>query len=635
MKKVLLITYVIILMLVSSLSAQEGYSGVESPFTIGAGARALGLGNSGSAFPDGPMAFFWNPASMVIVQQKSLGLSLTTLFEGTQYNMAGYVHPTLSTGVLGIGVARIGTGGIRHIEQQNGVPVDIGTFDYWWGKITFGYALNLFNSLAIGFNINLNRQVLGFYSTNGFGSDFGFNYAFQAKRGILSNLYVSGVLFNAISPRMKLGVSGERIPFVARGGLAKVFYLRNHSDRWLFLADIVKHEMKPFAYHFGSEYSFSNMLFLRAGYDNGKLCMGGGFRIRNIKLDYGTEQIGDPLYFPASHRFSLVFFFGKTIEVKREELRQMRQRELQEKIQERINKERAQRIEDALKAGKEYLVKEDYFNARLEFSRILREDPDNREAKKYLAITGEKESELQKKRQQQLLKNDREKMRREIDNKFVDSRFKQGLDALEQGDFRQAISLWEEALKRDPQNAQITSYIEKAKEELNKEVDRLLQRTRQLVKQENVSEAYRVLERAKDQAQGNPELYQKVLRQIKALDRAVDFVYNYQEGIKAYSRGDYKRAARFFRKATELAPRHQRAKELYRNALARAEGGRTKMSPDVKKKFSEGISLYRDGHYKKALKVWEQALELDPTNIKIIEAIEGVKKKITAYQESQ
>jgi len=635
MKRIFLYAALITLILILPSFGQDGYAGVESPFTIGAGARSLGLGGTGSAFPDGPMAFFWNPAGMVVVQQRSLGLSLTTLFEGTQYNVAGYVHPTISTGVLGIGVARIGTGDIRHIEQQNGVPVDIGTFDYWWGKITFGYAVELVKGFAVGINVNLNRQVLGYYSTNGFGGDAGINYVFPQKSGLFSNLYIGAVVFNAVSPRLKLGISDERIPWIMRGGIAKVAFLRGGRDRWLFLADVVKHELKPFTYHFGSEYSWNNNIFLRAGYDNGKLCFGGGLRFANIQLDYGTEQIGDPLYFPASHRFSLVFFFGQTMDEKRRIAEERRQREIQHRIAERIESDRKKRIKESLLAGKDYLDKKDYFNARLEFSRVLREDPDNREAKDLLSITTQREEELQRQRQRELLKNDRERMRREIDNKFVDLRFKEGLSALEQGDFRTAIEKWQEALKRDPQNAQIITYIDKAKVELAREVDKLIARTRELVKQENVSEAYRVLERAKDQSQGDPKLQEKVLRQIKALDRAVDFVYNYQEGLKYYGRGDYKTAARFFKKAVNLAPRHQRAQELYRNAVARAQGAKTSMSPEVKKMFSQGISLYRDGHFKEALNIWEQALNMDPTNIKIIEAIEGVKKKIAAYGNSR
>jgi len=620
---------------VSGVYAQQGYNGVESPFTIGAGARSLGLGGAVSAYPRGPMAMFWNPASMVVVQQKSMGLSLTTLFEGTQYNVGGYVHPTLSTGVLGIGIARIGTGGIRHIEERSGVAVDIGTFEYWWGKITFGYAIEILRGLSLGMNVNLNRQVLGFYSTNGFGGDAGFNYAFQQESGLLSNLYISGVMYNAVSPRMKLGVSDETIPWTMRGGIAKLFHLRGGRDQWLFLADVEKHELKQFSYHAGTEYSINNAVFLRAGINNGQVCLGGGVRIRNIQLDYGTEQIGDAAYFPSSHRFSLVFYFGQTIAEKRRLIAEQQQRDLEMKIEQQREADRNRRIAESLDAGKSYFDQEDYFNARLEFSRVLREDPDNREAADLLALTSQKEDDLQARRQQQLLQDDRQKMQQEIDSKFVDARFKEGVDALNNGDFNTAIEKWEQALVRDPENTQVQQYIEQAKGELEREVDRLLQRTRQLVRQENVSEAYRVLERAKDQTRGHAELRQKVLHQIKALDRTVDFVYNYQEGVKSYSRGDYKTAARFFKKAVDLAPRHQRAQELYRNAVARAQGGKTTMSPQVKNKFSQGISLYRDGHFKSALSVWEEALELDPTNIKIIEAIEGVKKKIAAYGESQ
>lgn len=613
------------------IHAQEGEAGVESPFSIGVGARALGLGNAAVAFPSDPSAFYWNPAGMAVVEQKALGLSLTTFFEGTQYNFIGYVHPTIAAGIFGLGVERIGTGGIRHTENVRGMPVDMGELSYWWGKLTISYAVTVIKRLTVGINFNMNRQVLGFYSTNGFGADFGIHYAFPQK-GIMRNLFIGCAMSNALQPRLKLGTVAEIIPYNIRAGLAKLIFFREHKDRCLFLVDFDKGKYKKLRSHLGTEYIWKGLLSLRAGFNNGEITFGGGLRYNNFQLDYGTGRIADPTFFPRSHRFSLIFYFGKSVLEQKQQKEEERRREIQRRLQEQMEANRQKRIREGLKAGKEYMDKGDYFNARLEFSRVLREDRENAEAQKFLKLTTEKEQQLQRKREEELLRQDREKEKRQRDNAFVNKRFTEGLAAMEKGDFQKAIEKWKEALERDPTNPQINTYIKKAKIELGNEVNRLIARAKQLVRQENLSEAYKVLDRAKSQTVGNPELHNKVLTQIKNLDRVVNFLSNYQEGVQRYEKGDYKNAARFFKNALQFDPNNTRAREFYRDSVARSQGKRQVMSEEVKKKYYRGISLYRDGHYEEALKVWEEALKLDPNNLKLLDAIEGVKKKIEAYK---
>ncbi len=52
------------------------------------------------------------------------------------------------------------------------------------------------------------------------------------------------------------------------------------------------------------------------------------------------------------------------------------------------------------------------------------------------------------------------------------------------------------------------------------------------------------------------------------------------------------------------------------------------MDSDVKRQFAEGLRYYSEGRYKEALASWEKALDMDPKNIKIIESIDVVKRKI-------
>ena len=52
-------------------------------------------------------------------------------------------------------------------------------------------------------------------------------------------------------------------------------------------------------------------------------------------------------------------------------------------------------------------------------------------------------------------------------------------------------------------------------------------------------------------------------------------------------------------------------------------------------KYTTGVELYKNGLYQEALVKFEEALELDPNNVIILDAIEGVKKKIEIYERKE
>jgi tetratricopeptide (TPR) repeat protein len=617
------------------LSAEEGEAGLETPFSIGAGARALAMGNASAAYANDPSAFFWNPACMTLVDQKGTALSMTTLFEGTQYHFIGYVHPTMTAGTFGFGLVRIGTGDIPNRDYDRGVPVLYGNFDFWWAQMMLSYAKNVWEGFSLGVNFNVHRQVMLNYSANGFGLDAGAHYQTPAEKGFFGNVHFGVDYVDAIKPRMRLGTQSEIIPSMLRFGFAKGFFIGGEKNQWFFLGDVEKWESKNARYHFGTELMLNRLIFLRLGHDGKEMTYGGGLRYRLFQLDYAFSQIGDPKYFPPSHQFTLVFYIGRSMAQQKDFIEAKRQEEIKRTIEARMEADRRKRIIEALQAGKEYLEKGDYFNARLEFSRVLRDDAANVEAKQLLEMTTQKEQEMQKAHEEKLLRDAREKETRLRDNIFVNQRFNEGLEALEKGDFRKAIDKWSQALERDPENPQINTYIQKAKSELEGEVNRLIVKASQLVRQENVSEAYKVLEQARDQAEGNPQIQNKVSSEIRRLDNTVNYMTNYQAGLQQYRKGEYEEATKFFEKALRYQPDNERVRELYRNALARSKGHKHEMEGEAKDKFYQGIQLYRDGRYEEALKAWEEALSFDPQNIKILEAIDGAKKKLETFKKNE
>lgn len=618
------------------LRSQDGEAGIESLFSIGLGARGLALGNASVAFPEDPTAFAWNPAGMVKVERKEILLSHTTLFEDVQYNFIGYVHPTLNSGTFGFGVSRAGTGGIRRFDQINGVSIEGEEFGFWWGKLSIAYAVHLFSGISFGANFEANRQALLDKSTNGFGLDAGLHYAPSAGH-MLHGFDFGYVAVNAYSPRLKLGTKSETIPPIQKLGVARAFRFRDGMDRLLFLFDYEWAKDKQSKFHIGAEYSLDHSVFFRMGYDHDRFALGGGLRIRRFQLDYATVQIGDPDYFPRSHRFSLIFHLGQTLDEELQAIQDQREQEIRQRYQERMQEEQRMRIEEGLRTGREYFEKGDYFNARLEFSRVLREDRNNAAARRMLEQTMLKEQEIQKQREDSLLNAAREREKRQRDLDFVNQRFREGNEAMQRGEFQTAIEKWREALEVDPDHPTLRSYITQARNQLESEINRAIASARAYIRQENLTEARRVLERARSQAEGNPELTRKITAEIRNFDRTVDFLSNYQAGVKRYNEGQYAEAVPYFEKALEYQPDNERVRQLYQNARARSASDEEGLSPEVKKDVSEkiktGISYYRDGRYEEALRVWEEALELDPHNVRLIEAIEGAREKLETFQQ--
>lgn len=613
--------------------AQEGEGGRESLFSIGTGARALGLGSAAVAFPDDPTAFYWNPAGMVVVQQKGFAISMTTLFEGTQVLNAGYIHPTLSVGSFGMGISYIGTGGIKHTDIIDGAPVDLDeTFSYWWGKLSLAYALTFFKGFSAGINLELNRQVLYTYSTNGFGVDLGLHYEFWPERGFLHHLYLGAAMQNVLTPRFRLGSETETLPWTFSWGIAKAFHFRHEADRLLFLADLDYTAGSSVRVHAGLEYGFNDNVFARIGVDNGEVTFGGGLKFRNFQLDYGSSRIGDPEYFPRSHRFSFLFYFGRSIPQIRMIQEEERRQEIQLRMSERIESERQKRISEHLQSGKEYMDRQQYFDARLHFALVLQDDPENKAAKDALDEVGRKEQAFQTQREEQLLRENMENEKRQRDAAFINQRFAEGNEAFEKLDYNGAIEKWQQALERDPENEMIKEYIRKAQTELENEVNSAVSRANQLVRQENISEAYKILNRTKEQTEGYPELNGRVLQAIQALNRSVDFNNYYQKGLQRYNAGDYENASRFFERALQINPSDLHVKELYRSARARIGGGRKELVGEAKELYQRGLNLFIEGRYQDAVATWERALEKDPNNLEIIKAIEGAKEKIKTLE---
>ena len=629
-KSVLLLCAMMVLS-AAGLHAQSGNGGTQSPFSFGMDARAFSMGNAAVAYPQDASAMFWNPAGMVVVDQKVLGLSMSTLFESTQYQYAGMIIPTLNSGSFGIGVARIGTDGIPQTDWDQGTIQMLGDMSYWWARFSMAYGLRIYRGLSVGASVEVDRMVLGDWSTNGFGLHGGLHYRFSGKSALLKGLNVGLTFENLVSPQLSLGNDVSRVPYTMRFGVAKVFTLSG-DNRWLFLADVEKPELVAMRYHIGTEFLLSGLLALRVGYNDGQFTFGGGIKYHDFSIDYATGQLNELGILPWTHRFSLSFHMGATLTAQRAALAASRQQEVESKFLERLEEDRQRRVHEGIRAAQDAFEKDDYFNARLLINSVLRDEPGHVAARALLADIEARESAYQSEREEALLREGRQQAGRQRDIQFIRQRRNEANEAMDKGDVRGAIEAWEMALARDPQDEVIRNSLEQARNRLGTVVTDLIAEARRLIRQEAISEAYKRLEMAKNQAQGNEALLLRVNAEIRNLDREVDFLHNYQTGEKLFNRGEYAKAMPYLESALRFKPSHQQAKEMKEIARALMQGGKREMRDDVRVKYLQGIRLYRNGNYQEALDALQKALELDPGDATVLQTIRGVRKKVESLK---
>ena len=94
----------------------------------------------------------------------------------------------MTTGTFGFGIIRIGTGDIDNTDYDRTVPVNYGTFEFWWSKLMLSYSRTVLGGLSLGVNFNSNRQVMLNNSANGFGFDVGAHYRFLNSNGFLKTI---------------------------------------------------------------------------------------------------------------------------------------------------------------------------------------------------------------------------------------------------------------------------------------------------------------------------------------------------------------------------------------------------------------------------------------------------------------
>jgi tetratricopeptide (TPR) repeat protein len=284
-------------------------------------------------------------------------------------------------------------------------------------------------------------------------------------------------------------------------------------------------------------------------------------------------------------------------------------------------------VERFLKRGVDLLKKGMNDEAQMEFKKALREDPNNREAKAYLdQLAGNATNEA-------LVGQVRTVLRK-------------GLELYQEDKIDEAVKVWEEALKLDPNSAQAKSYI-KAAQERKIAVARaasLVANGVAAYQQGDLTTAVTLWEQALAADSHNEQAEQYLeegRKQIKRREAEVEAKQHFVNGANFYQAGQVLEAGREWAWAIKILPDYAEAQEYLAQAKAYQAG---QALPDIDPAGADAAAIqasYRNGadafmslKFKDAGAFFSQIKAKRPTHALTSQLIELSKQRQREYLDS-
>lgn len=280
---------------------------------IGAGARAVGMGEAFGALANDASALYWNPAGITQLKQKEITLMHDESFQDIRYGYLGYVHPMKHNQALGFSLSGLVIS--NDLERRSGLNEDVPETPLTPSEGTFGahdvaagmtYAWRPRGRVSAGLTAKMIQQVIDSEGASGLGIDAGILY--RARKKPVS---LAAVLQN-FGPAMKFANDAYNLPLNVKLGAAYTPHPK--LDLAMDLNQPIDNYLRV---HTGLEFRPLNFFFLRTGYKyrmNGNelgalsgLTMGAGFSIQRFIVDYAYNPAGDV---GNTHRVSLTYRFG-------------------------------------------------------------------------------------------------------------------------------------------------------------------------------------------------------------------------------------------------------------------------------------------------------------------------------------
>ncbi|OGC04108.1 hypothetical protein A2276_05780 [candidate division WOR-1 bacterium RIFOXYA12_FULL_43_27] len=305
MKRVILITGLMVLILVSSVSAfiaNDPTSQIQNARVIALGKAYVGLG-------DDAAAAYSNPAGIANIEKLQVSSMFGRFMEDYSYTSINGVYPT-KYGVFGLGYAGSGIEGAPVTRIKPGTESDpvyevdsaAGTMGNTNNVLLLSYGSDLNRSdVSVGANLKLfSTNLIGGGISDGNGSGMDLDLGVQARPRDFLKLGIVGRNILPASLGGKLAYPGghdESFPAsLVYGASFKVLGdrgLREFKGQELIVACDINSSVSqknPSTLHLGIEYSPIPLIALRVGLDQNNLTGGIGLNVKGFRFDYAYHQ---------------------------------------------------------------------------------------------------------------------------------------------------------------------------------------------------------------------------------------------------------------------------------------------------------------------------------------------------------
>lgn len=342
--------FYLLLIIGVSLHAQTARKYSNEFMNIGVDAASFGMANSIVASTDNVNAAYWNPAGLMQLKEREIGLMHAAYFANiANYDYAAYAMPIDEKSAFALSLIRFGVDDIMNttdlIDKNGNIDYNrislFSTADY---SVTFSYARETpIENLHFGANAKIIRRVIGKFADSwGFGFDLGVQYKYSDWQFGLMVRDIT-TTFNTWSIDKKRlediqdAVEGENqdVPESteitlpkAQLGVARNFKLSedfsflteaNLHIRFTETNDIVSSSFASLTPSLGLQLSYTDLVYVRTGIgnfqdelqiDGGERVsfqpnIGIGFHYKGISIDYALTDIGDQSAALYSNVFSL------------------------------------------------------------------------------------------------------------------------------------------------------------------------------------------------------------------------------------------------------------------------------------------------------------------------------------------
>ncbi|UCG52539.1 MAG: PorV/PorQ family protein [Candidatus Latescibacterota bacterium] len=283
---------------------------------MGMGGRATGMGEAFTAVAKDASALYWNPGAMSAVLGTEIMFMHSEYFQSLRLEQLALTHET-EYGTIGLGFTGLY---MDEMDRYEDIPsaIPLGTFSAYDVAFTVAFSRYVIPNLSVGVAVKPVYQKIDETTATGVAFDAGLYHV-----SMIPGVKFAAVITNvgppmkfeeeeyALPRTIKLGASYERdIPSLKSDVLVTLDVIFPNDASSVddpfddTNVDILGEISKE---HFGLEWVYSRMLFLRtgfkSGYDSQGATVGLGVRYQQFMLDYGvlfgSNDLGD------SHRISL------------------------------------------------------------------------------------------------------------------------------------------------------------------------------------------------------------------------------------------------------------------------------------------------------------------------------------------